>query len=409
MDVGAQQRVVAVGASAGGVKALVRLAAALRRDLGHAVMVLHMPAGAPPSQLARILDRSGPLPPVWAAHGDLIETGRTGRRGQEIREGLVDIGTFDDGTPTQLSGSQGRILVTGPAQSGKSYLVGLMAEQWILAGYCVVVFDPEGDHTDLQELNQVQVVDARHYLPEPTELVNTLLHPHTSIVVDLSGLAEPEKIDYLHRLRSTTEAHREEHGFPHWVIYDEAHLLGTHEEVPWIRRGGYVLSSFAPKSLPANEIDSTDIVLKLTTADTATEVTSRTTRRATVRFGSGPSRPFTLADRRTTHVRHRHKYADVALPKERRFYFQAIDGQSVPAAATMHDFRTALTHLNPQALQYHLERGDFSRWLEGTIADKDLAAQVAAWEDELLAHSAAHLERIRHQLVRAVEQRYPQW
>lgn len=76
MDVGAQQRVVAVGASAGGVKALVRLAAALRRDLGHAVMVLHMPAGAPPSQLTKILDRSGPLPAVWAAHGDLIETGR---------------------------------------------------------------------------------------------------------------------------------------------------------------------------------------------------------------------------------------------------------------------------------------------------------------------------------------------
>jgi hydroxymethylpyrimidine pyrophosphatase-like HAD family hydrolase len=320
----------------------------------------------------------------------------------------VDIGTFADGTPTRIPGSQARILVTGPAQSGKSYLVGLMAEQWILAGYCVVVLDPEGDHTDLQELNQVQVVDARHYLPEPTELVNTLLHPHTSIVVDLSGLAEPKKINYLHRLRSTAEAHREEHGFPHWVIYDEAHLLGTHEEAPWTRRGGYVLSSFAPKSLPAHEIDSTDIVLKLTTADTATEVTSRTTRRATVRFGSGPSRPFTLADRRTTHVRHRHKYADVALPEKRRFYFQAIDGQSLPAAATMHDFRTALTHLNPQALQYHLERGDFSRWLEGTIADKDLAAQVAVWEDELLAHRAAHLERIRHQLVRAVEQRYPQ-
>ena len=108
-------------------------------------------------------------------------------------------------------------------------------------------------------------------------------------------------------------------------------------------------------------------------------------------------------------MRHRHKYADVALPKERRFYFHAIDGQSVPAAATMHDFRTALMHLNPQALQYHLERGDFSRWLEATIADEDLAAQVAAWEDELLAHRAAHLERIRHQLVRAVEQRYPQW
>ena len=77
MSTDAQRRVVAVGASAGGVEALIRLAAGLPRNFPYAVMaVLHLPAEAPPSQLARILDRSGPLPAVWAAHGDLIETGR---------------------------------------------------------------------------------------------------------------------------------------------------------------------------------------------------------------------------------------------------------------------------------------------------------------------------------------------
>jgi len=72
----------------------------------------------------------------------------------------------------------------------------------------------------------------------------------------------------------------------------------------------------------------------------------------------------------------------------------------------MHDFSTALRHLDQQALEYHLERGDFSHWLDGTIADKDLAARAAAWEDELEAHRAADLERIRDQLVHAVEKRY---
>ena len=77
IELGAQQRVVAVGASAGGVKALIRLAAGLPRDLGYAVMVvLHTLAEPPSSQLARILHRSGPLPAVWAAHGDPIEVGR---------------------------------------------------------------------------------------------------------------------------------------------------------------------------------------------------------------------------------------------------------------------------------------------------------------------------------------------
>jgi len=166
------------------------------------------------------------------------------------------------------------------------------------------------------------------------------------------------------------------------------------------------LSSFAPASLPADEIDDTDVVLTLDDANTAGDVASRTLRRASVRFGAGPPRSFTMAERRTAHVRHRHKYADVALPRERRFFFRPIDGQAIAAAGTMGDFRTAVRHLDPRALQYHLERGDFSRWLDDTIADKELASQVAVWEDELLAHQAAELERIRHQLIHAVEQRY---
>ncbi len=314
----------------------------------------------------------------------------------------VDIGAFDDGTPARIPGSQGRILVTGPAASGKSYLLGLIAEQWILAGYCVLVIDPEGDHLQLQQLNEVQVVDGDH-VPEPPELVN-MLRPDSSVVVDLSGTAEPSKADYVHRLRSTAEAHREQHGFPHWVIYDEAHLLGNGEQAHWARRGGYVLCSFAPAALSAHEIDGTDVVLTLTNGDTATDIASR--RRATIRLGSGLPRGFTVADRRTTHVRHRHKYADIHLPPERRFYFHTTSGESIAAAATMHDFSNAIRQLDQQALEYHLERGDFSHWFDGTIADKDLAVRVAAWEDELAAHRAADVERIRDQLVQAVQSRY---
>jgi hypothetical protein len=273
----------------------------------------------------------------------------------------------------------------------------------VLAGYCVLVIDPEGDHLQLQQLNQVQVLDGGHRLPEPAEVVNTL-RPQSSMVVDLSGLAEPSKTDYVHRLWSTAEAHREQHGYPHWVIYDEAHLLGNDEEAHWARRGGYVLCSFAPASLPAHEIDGSDVVLTLANADTAADIASR--RQATVRFGSGPPRGFTIAERRTTHVRHRHKYADIRLPPARRFYFRTTNGESIAAAATMHDFCNAVRHLDQQALEYHLERGDFSHWLDGTITDKDLAVRVAAWEDELEAHRAVDLERIRDQLVHAVEKRY---
>lgn len=75
-EVGALQGVVGIGASAGGVEALSKLAAGLSADVPYAyLMVLHVPAGAP-SVLARIVDRSGPLPAVAAEDGTALEPGR---------------------------------------------------------------------------------------------------------------------------------------------------------------------------------------------------------------------------------------------------------------------------------------------------------------------------------------------
>ncbi|MEE2852178.1 MAG: chemotaxis protein CheB [Actinomycetota bacterium] len=75
-EVGALQGVVAIGASAGGVEALSNLAAGLSPDVPYAyLMVLHIPPGAP-SILARIIDRSGPLPAVAAEDGAPLEQGR---------------------------------------------------------------------------------------------------------------------------------------------------------------------------------------------------------------------------------------------------------------------------------------------------------------------------------------------
>lgn len=317
----------------------------------------------------------------------------------------VQIGIFDDGTPAKVPGSQARMLVTGPAGSGKSYLVGLLAEEWMDAGYCVLLVDPEGDHRQLQQLNRVEVVDVEAGLPEPVELVG-LLQPHTGLVVDLSALPTADKIDYLQRLRPAAEAQREARGFPHWVIYDEAHLLGADQPPHWTRRGGYLLSSFMPALLPEGEVGETDIVLTVGGIDPVSSVAPEPVRQASIQFGTAAPRAFTIAARRTGHVRHSHKYADVLLPKERRFYFRPTDGRAIPAAGTMHEFRTALGNLDPRALQYHLERGDFSRWLGDTIADMDLAAQVSAWEDELAARRAADVQRVRRQLIHAIEDRY---
>lgn len=125
-----------------------------------------------------------------------------------------------------------------------------------------------------------------------------------------------------------------------------------------------------------------DIALELTDADTSARIASKPLRRATIRAGSGSAQGFTIGECRTVHVRHRHKYADLALPMERRFYFRQRGDHRIAPAGSMHDSANALAHVDTTTLQYHLERGDFSRWLEGAIADSDFAAQVAEQHDE---------------------------
>jgi two-component system, chemotaxis family, protein-glutamate methylesterase/glutaminase len=70
------RNLVVIGGSAGGLDALCPLIAALPGDLPAAVLVvLHMPAHAD-SALARIVDRSGPLPAVPASSGEPLRPGR---------------------------------------------------------------------------------------------------------------------------------------------------------------------------------------------------------------------------------------------------------------------------------------------------------------------------------------------
>jgi two-component system chemotaxis response regulator CheB len=149
--------IVVIGASAGGVQALVKLAQGLPADLPAALFVVVHVTADPPSRLAEILDRSGPLPAesphdrqpirpgrIYVAPSDhhlLVDRSRVylsrGPRENQMRPaidplfrsaavvhgaqaiGVVLTGTMDDGTSGMLAIKQcgGLAVVQDPADA----------------------------------------------------------------------------------------------------------------------------------------------------------------------------------------------------------------------------------------------------------------------------------------------------
>src|SRR5581483_4672751 len=76
VDMPHARRMVAVGASAGGIPALTRLLRDLPRDFeAPLLVVLHIPPKSP-GVLPQILSRAGPLTAEFAGEGQPIEDGR---------------------------------------------------------------------------------------------------------------------------------------------------------------------------------------------------------------------------------------------------------------------------------------------------------------------------------------------
>ncbi len=352
----------------------------------HADLVLDQPAGAGVAALVR-----GPL--------------FTGQQRLCPPRRWIRAGTFDDGTPALVPGSQGSVLITGESGSGKSHLAGMLVEQWVDAGYSVLVVDPEGDHSGLASMPGVLRVDAAARLPTPSELVAMLRLRFCSVILDLSAASARDKAAYIRALPSAVEGERLTHGLPHWLMIDEAHLpaegIFDTQPLPQLSGRGLCLVTYQPHLLPEQLRDGMDATITVTEGPMSSG-SSRANPRGMLSESTG-ERPFTASERRTRHVRHLHKYSAGELPEHHRFYFH---GSDLPPAANLVEFARRLRWLSPQALEFHIARRDFSRWFAGTIQDLPLAELAAHHEQDSVVRVALDLERARSGLMQAISSRY---
>ena len=65
------------------------------------------------------------------------------------------------------------------------------------------------------------------------------------------------------------------------------------------------------------------------------------------------------------------------VPYEQGFHFFAPDGHySGEISMSLCSFLRDLQHVDTQSIRFHLERGDFQKWLRTTIGDEELAREI---------------------------------
>jgi len=336
----------------------------------------------------------------------------------------IVLGQDAQSEPVCLPSSGMNVMVSGDPRSGKSWLVGLLAEQLIERGYRVCVFDPEGDHGSLAQRPHVLLLGHDVALPPPTVLPAMVRHQGLSVVLNLGALGQTEQSAYVHAALDQLEASSEATGIPHWILIDEAQYFFDRSATS-VRRFAstvnYVFCTYRPSAVSdavyaavqAHLITRTDVeeerrfITNLLRArgpeglivhDALIELDDHAG--LLVTGAPGPSwQIFAPRERLTAHAHHAHKYADASLPDDKAFHFLHPDAGFV--AHNVAEFQRAIRAVPIASLRHHLTCGDFSRWAAEVLGNNRLAQGLRKLEravasgappnrDEICAHIEDH-------------------
>ena len=323
----------------------------------------------------------------------------------------LHLGYREDGAEFALAVRGRNVLVAGDAKSGKSWVAGLLCEQLILFGYSVCVLDPEGDYRSLEALPGVTVLGGEDSPPTPRELLQALRYPDRSIVIDLSRLAQDDKIAYIRAVLPALNVMRRRTGLPHRILVDEAHYF-LHDagaaHLLDFETNGYTVVTYCASRLPQELLDATDVMI-VTCESNRAEVEALARRCATCQDvnpdawaallgglsrGQAVALPvteeaqgvltrFNVGQRLTPHVRHREKYVDVPVTDQKAFVFALPAGDSL-RVRTLRQFVAALETLSRAQTAEYLRRHDFSRWIGHVFGDWALAADLQKHEERYI-------------------------
>lgn len=337
------------------------------------------------------------------------------------RKRLIPLGEDEAGNPVSMMAAaltDGNLGVFGDSGSGKSWVAGLLAEGMHLAGYQILLIDPEGDFRGLRALpGMVALEVSPQVLPPPTMVARLLETMIVSVVVDLCAYPMTQRHDYVTDLLHALYLLRQRKFRPHWIVLEEAQYFlppqGNQalETFPsLLADGGWAFVSYCPSRLAEGLLAALDhcIVTHLSQPESL----------QTVQQMMGDHLPsLSLAEmprgcvwlsgeqivrlrpnaRRVPHIRHLYKYLDKPLPAHKRFQFRDDQDYIGLEAASLFEFLQCLRNLPIESLLYHCRRGDFAAWAEHALGDHVLANHL-----HKLGQRSLTGERLRRALIQRV-------
>jgi hydroxymethylpyrimidine pyrophosphatase-like HAD family hydrolase len=329
----------------------------------------------------------------------------------------VLLGQRADRSPVTVAPARCNVLIAGPSGSGKSvYAVGIL-ERLAEQGYQYCVIDPEGDYTDL---SGAVVLGSAEREPTAEEVVTALENPHTSVVVNLAGLAAAQRRAAFGEIAAHLKKLRATCGRPHWVLAAEAHCLFPAVEDDTTVKPSELSSSMLyvsvhPDAISRSALESVGVVVALGAHCAATlaaycgalnlecpagEEVELAAGEALVwarHASEGPYR-FSLHPSEAERRQHRRRLTEGQLSPERSFYFRGPQKKLNLRAQNLPLFVQIGMGVDEDTWLHHLQQGDYSRWLQESVKDPRLAAEVASVE-----RSGADAQKSRERIAAILE------
>jgi len=90
------------------------------------------------------------------------------------------------------------------------------------------------------------------------------------------------------------------------------------------------------------------------------------------------------------------------VPREKAFYFfTSVGNYTGMSAVSLKEFKDRISDVDIKSLEFHLQRGDFQKWVEEILQDNDLA-----WEIKRLQRFNLTGNALRNQLSLVLSRRY---